>query len=179
MCTLIPQVMQIPAIYTRYSEWHVLILEPCHYHTLSIQNTLMLIFLGHLDCDLMMLSRNLVRCRALNLRSLQLQPLARIRLQPRESLRLSSQSLTRLLSTNNNSTPPPAPPPSSEASEKAAAIKEEKKKDLYENIYTWPNLLTLSRIAATPALGYFIVTHQTVPATILLAYAGISDIVRI
>lgn len=56
---------------------------------------------------------------------------------------------------------------------------ETKKKDLYENIYTWPNLITLSRIAATPLLGYFIVNHQTLPATLTLAYAGISDIVRL
>lgn len=54
----------------------------------------------------------------------------------------------------------------------------EKKPDLYENIYTLPNLLTLSRIASCPLLGYFIYTNQTLPATLTLAYAGVSDLVR-
>lgn len=51
--------------------------------------------------------------------------------------------------------------------------------DLYENIYTLPNLLTLSRIVACPALGYFIVQGDFVWATSLLVYAGVSDLVRL
>ena len=50
--------------------------------------------------------------------------------------------------------------------------------DLRENIYTLPNLLTLSRIAACPALGYFILHGNFVAATALLAYAGVTDLVR-
>lgn len=44
-----------------------------------------------------------------------------------------------------------------------------------ENIYTIPNLLTLSRIAACPFLGYFIVNGNFVAATGLLVYAGATD----
>lgn len=51
--------------------------------------------------------------------------------------------------------------------------------DLRENIYTIPNLLTVSRIISCPFLGYFIVKGNFVAATSLLFYAGISDLVRI
>lgn len=47
-----------------------------------------------------------------------------------------------------------------------------------ENIYTLPNLLTVSRIISCPFLGYFIVKGNFVAATGLLFYAGISDLVR-
>ena len=46
---------------------------------------------------------------------------------------------------------------------------------LRENIYTFPNLLTLSRIAACPALGWVILSDNYVAATGLLLYAGITD----
>lgn len=48
---------------------------------------------------------------------------------------------------------------------------------LRENIYTVPNLLTLSRIAACPVLGYAIVQDNFTVATALLAYAGLTDLV--
>ena len=48
---------------------------------------------------------------------------------------------------------------------------------LRENIYTLPNLLTASRILACPVLGYFIVQDNFVAATVLLAYAGLTDLV--
>jgi cardiolipin synthase len=51
--------------------------------------------------------------------------------------------------------------------------------ELHENIYTIPNALTVSRIIACPFLGYFIVKGDFVNATWLLAYAGISDWVRV
>lgn len=50
---------------------------------------------------------------------------------------------------------------------------------LRENIYTIPNLLTVSRILACPLLGYFIVQGNYVYATSLLAYAGLTDLVCI
>ena len=46
---------------------------------------------------------------------------------------------------------------------------------LHENIYTIPNLLTLSRILSCPPLGYFIITQNYELATGLLIYAGVTD----
>ena len=46
-----------------------------------------------------------------------------------------------------------------------------------ENIYTIPNLLTVSRILACPILGYAIVQDNFVAATSLLVYAGLTDLV--
>ncbi|TFK53459.1 hypothetical protein OE88DRAFT_1655606 [Heliocybe sulcata] len=54
---------------------------------------------------------------------------------------------------------------------------QEGKKPLRENIYTWPNLLTVSRIVACPILGYTIVKGDFVAATSLLVYAGLTDFV--
>jgi len=48
---------------------------------------------------------------------------------------------------------------------------------LRENIYTIPNLLTVSRILACPVLGYAIVQENFVAATALLVYAGLTDLV--
>jgi hypothetical protein len=44
-----------------------------------------------------------------------------------------------------------------------------------ENIYTFPNLLTVSRIVACPALGWAILSDNYAAATGLLLYAGITD----
>ncbi|KAI0766965.1 CDP-alcohol phosphatidyltransferase-domain-containing protein [Trametes elegans] len=46
-----------------------------------------------------------------------------------------------------------------------------------ENIYTLPNLLTLSRIVACPVLGWSIVHDEFYLATGLLVYAGLTDLV--
>ncbi|KAI8969367.1 CDP-alcohol phosphatidyltransferase-domain-containing protein [Trametes punicea] len=46
-----------------------------------------------------------------------------------------------------------------------------------ENIYTLPNLLTLSRIVACPVLGWSIVHDDFYLATGLLVYAGLTDLV--
>ena len=48
-----------------------------------------------------------------------------------------------------------------------------------ENIYTIPNLLTVSRIVACPFLGYAILHGNFHVATGLLVYAGLTDLVRI
>ncbi|KAI0366978.1 hypothetical protein BV20DRAFT_951083 [Pilatotrama ljubarskyi] len=66
--------------------------------------------------------------------------------------------------------PPKLPPKSGhDAPEKAPTIR--------ENIYTFPNLLTLSRIAACPVLGWSIVHDDFYLATGLLVYAGLTDLV--
>ncbi|KAF2205853.1 hypothetical protein GQ43DRAFT_436724 [Delitschia confertaspora ATCC 74209] len=46
-----------------------------------------------------------------------------------------------------------------------------------ENIYNVPNILTFSRLVATPVIGYLIVTDQPTYAFMLFAYAGLSDLV--
>jgi hypothetical protein len=46
-----------------------------------------------------------------------------------------------------------------------------------ENIYTLPNLLTISRIAACPVLGWSVLDGNFPVATSLLVYAGITDLV--
>jgi len=47
----------------------------------------------------------------------------------------------------------------------------------HENIYTIPNILTFSRLLATPAIGYLVLHDSHVWAAALFAYAGISDLV--
>lgn len=46
----------------------------------------------------------------------------------------------------------------------------------HENIYTLPNLLTFSRLAATPLLGWLVVTERHGLAVCLLGYAAFSDL---
>lgn len=47
-----------------------------------------------------------------------------------------------------------------------------------EDIFTLPNAITVSRMAACPYLGYAIVQGNWGIATGVLAYAGLSDLVR-
>ncbi|KAM0281311.1 hypothetical protein ACHAQH_003579 [Verticillium albo-atrum] len=47
---------------------------------------------------------------------------------------------------------------------------------LHEDIYTIPNLLTLSRLAAAPFVGYFILQDNHTWALGLLAYSGVTDL---
>jgi hypothetical protein len=53
------------------------------------------------------------------------------------------------------------------------------KHSVRENIYTLPNLLTVSRILACPVLGWSVLNNDFYLATGLLAYAGASDLVRL
>jgi cardiolipin synthase len=55
----------------------------------------------------------------------------------------------------------------------------QRKPSLRENIYTFPNLLTVSRIAACPVLGWSILSDNYSAATCLLLYAGITDWVSV
>jgi cardiolipin synthase len=48
---------------------------------------------------------------------------------------------------------------------------------LRENVYTIPNLLTVSRILSCPVLGWSILHDDFYLATGLLVYAGLSDLV--
>lgn len=47
---------------------------------------------------------------------------------------------------------------------------------LHEDIYTLPNLLTFSRLAAAPFIGYFVLHDSHAWAAGLLAYAGVTDL---
>ncbi|KAL2106488.1 hypothetical protein VUR80DRAFT_6667 [Thermomyces stellatus] len=47
---------------------------------------------------------------------------------------------------------------------------------VHEDIYNLPNILTFSRIAAAPFIGYFVFHDQYAWALGLFAYAGISDL---
>jgi len=46
-----------------------------------------------------------------------------------------------------------------------------------ENIYTIPNLLTVSRILAVPPIVYFTLHGQVGYAVILYIYAGVTDVI--
>lgn len=47
----------------------------------------------------------------------------------------------------------------------------------HENIYNVPNILTASRLVATPVIGYLILHDQHKYALALFTYAGITDLV--
>ena len=47
----------------------------------------------------------------------------------------------------------------------------------HENIYTIPNILTFSRLASAPLIGYFILAVQPLPALALFFYAGLTDLI--
>lgn len=47
----------------------------------------------------------------------------------------------------------------------------------HENIYTIPNILTASRLAASPLIGYLILHDSHAWAFGLLVYAGLTDLV--
>lgn len=75
--------------------------------------------------------------------------------------------------------PEPQPPdkPGTPSNQEKSPLDALKTGDLYDNIYTLPNLLTLSRIAACPLLGYYIVQGNFHYATAILLYAGVTDLV--
>lgn len=45
-----------------------------------------------------------------------------------------------------------------------------------ENIYTIPNILTFTRLAAAPVIGYLVLQDLNAWAVGLLAYAGVTDL---
>lgn len=48
---------------------------------------------------------------------------------------------------------------------------------IHEDIYTIPNFLTLTRLVASPVIGYLILQDAHTWAVGLLAYAGLTDLV--
>ncbi|KAL9473736.1 hypothetical protein ACSS6W_008116 [Trichoderma asperelloides] len=61
--------------------------------------------------------------------------------------------------------------------DKEVAEKPKSDPSVHENIYTIPNFLTVTRIAASPVIGYLILQDANTWAVGLLAYAGLSDLV--
>jgi cardiolipin synthase len=74
---------------------------------------------------------------------------------------------------------PNDPSPQKRSPLEKLAVAQKLRKDRHENIYTLPNLITLSRIATTPFIGYFILQGNFIWATSLLFYAGVSDLVHL
>lgn len=52
-----------------------------------------------------------------------------------------------------------------------------RRKELREPIYTIPNMLTVSRMIATPGIGYLILHNHHVAAVSLLFVAGLTDVI--
>ncbi|KAM0511959.1 hypothetical protein ACHAPE_009315 [Trichoderma viride] len=61
--------------------------------------------------------------------------------------------------------------------DKEVAEKQKSTPAVHEDIYTIPNFLTVTRIAASPVIGYLILQDANTWAVGLLAYAGLSDLV--
>ncbi|CAO2649493.1 Nn.00g068780.m01.CDS01 [Neocucurbitaria sp. VM-36] len=69
-------------------------------------------------------------------------------------------------------------PPVSTTAKLATTLKSTLKLDTvrHENIYNIPNILTLSRLIATPAIGYLIIHNHHLYAFTLFVYAAFSDL---
>lgn len=57
-------------------------------------------------------------------------------------------------------------------------VGESKPRDQFENIITIPNILTVSRMAMCPVLGYLVIQNNYTMAFGLFVAAGITDLVR-
>lgn len=90
------------------------------------------------------------------------------------SARHFSRSLLRLTSHNDQKPPVPL---TNEESRQEVKDKKPALATVRENIYTIPNLLTVSRILACPVLGWSIINNDFTLATGLLVYAGLTDLV--
>ncbi|KAF2115023.1 CDP-alcohol phosphatidyltransferase-domain-containing protein [Lophiotrema nucula] len=89
----------------------------------------------------------------------------------------AEKSLQEGASRNNakDSPPKPRPTPSTRLTTLAAKVKFPGTLR-HENIYTLPNILTVSRLIATPVIGYLIIHNHHLYAFSLFAYAGFSDL---
>lgn len=98
--------------------------------------------------------------------------------------RESTSTTSATTTTNTNTTPSQAQPPRPGATQQRQQEQQQMKgirKVLpsltpHENIYTVPNLLTFSRLAAAPFIGYAILHDAHGLALALFAYAGVSDL---
>ncbi|KAH7106139.1 hypothetical protein BKA62DRAFT_633157 [Auriculariales sp. MPI-PUGE-AT-0066] len=81
----------------------------------------------------------------------------------------------RQFSTPTSTSPTPSPTPPQKQANDSSEREQSPATTKRENIYTVPNLLTLSRIAACPILALSIVHGDFSTATFILAYAGATD----
>jgi cardiolipin synthase (CMP-forming) len=113
---------------------------------------------------------NLLKSNVSSISSVQLRSFS---LYPR-SLPLTQTSLPHIRG-------PPPPPPRNSVLSKLTSFRPfstpTKKTEKHENIYTIPNILTFSRLLATPIIAYLILHDFPYLATSLLFYAGLTDLV--
>ena len=108
----------------------------------------------------------------LSRRTASLTPCSQLGIGAYRSLRMSVTSKAVVTQLRQYSNLPDRRPKSSADLQKSSGST---LKEARENIWTIPNLLTVSRIVSCPFLGYFIVQGNFVYATGLLVYAGVSD----
>ncbi|OAL02632.1 hypothetical protein IQ06DRAFT_324774 [Phaeosphaeriaceae sp. SRC1lsM3a] len=93
----------------------------------------------------------------------------------------STSVIRRSRSDDAASSPPKPPqnePPPTATAKLATTLKSTLKLDTtrHENIYNLPNFLTLTRLVATPMVGYLIIHNQHLYAFSLFTYAAVSDL---
>lgn len=98
-----------------------------------------------------------------------------------QSIAVFSTSTTRRLQredgkTDSRITEQHSSPPATSDLATTAKSALQPKNTKHENIYNFPNFLTLTRLIATPAIGYFIVHDQHLYAFSLFTYAAFSDL---
>ncbi|SNX84674.1 related to CRD1 - cardiolipin synthase [Melanopsichium pennsylvanicum] len=85
--------------------------------------------------------------------------------------------LRTFTSTHLARTQPPSQTPSTSTTRsESAPTSTPPQQPLSEDILTIPNLLTISRLALTPYIGYLVATHHFVPAVTLLFIASVTDL---
>lgn len=88
----------------------------------------------------------------------------------------SSATTSHTPAKEGSSTTPANAEPATEASTVSKASSPLSDPTLREDIYTLPNILTFSRLAAAPFIGYFVLHDSHAWAAGLLAYAGVTDL---
>jgi cardiolipin synthase len=96
-----------------------------------------------------------------------------------EKVRSFSSSVTRRSDLQDGKNAQPVQPPPSSTAKLATTLNSKIKLDTqkHENIYNIPNFLTLTRLIATPVVGYLIIHDQHLYAFSLFTYAAVSDLV--
>lgn len=102
-------------------------------------------------------------------------------LQPRTAslnnfVRFSSPRILRQQQQPGSPQPSPLPNEPSEPKNSSEKLKNTVK-TIHEDIYTLPNLLTISRLVATPVIGYLVVQGHAFYALGLFAYSCVTDFV--
>ncbi|KAI8940848.1 hypothetical protein NX059_002109 [Plenodomus lindquistii] len=104
--------------------------------------------------------------------------LRRCTIQPRALISTSTTRRLQLEDGKHGSKPAEHPVSTTTTAKLATTLKSTLKLDntKHENIYNIPNFLTLTRLLATPAIGYLIVNNHHLYAFSLFTYAAFSDL---